>query len=103
MSREQRTVKVTPIQGEPLRYTVESWSQKKEPHTVDLDSYDKHPECSCDHYKFKIKKNLDNDHPLWVKGLTMCRHMEAAYRYFAAKQIFYISEHINQGQTNEHK
>ena len=95
MSREQRTVKVSPIPGEALRYRVESWTEGTEPHYVDLDCYNKYPECSCMHYKTRIKKNLEKGHALWTMP-TMCRHIEAAYRYFATKQIKHISEIINE-------
>lgn len=82
MPKEFRTVRVTAIPGEPLRFKVESWSRRGEEHMVDLGA--RHPmgRCSCEGYTCTLW-------PLFKRTLRpkRCRHITAARESFCNRRI----------------
>ena len=93
--------KVTPIPGEPLRYTVESSSEKQAPHIVDLNIGNGSFECSCVGFSCVINPRIQKGEPLFIGNYpnerTMCRHIKEAYFYFAKAMLTDMSKIQNEG------
>lgn len=91
MSREARTVKVREIQGEPMRYRVESWNDPANPHTVDLSEAGGLGICSCRDCQTTVARNRKRFPGKWVfygtpekpnRDRTLCRHIEAGHKRY---------------------
>ena len=89
MPRDSHTVRVKAIEGEPGRFSVESWSDPRHPHTVDLLEHGTVGECSCPRWS-------THTWPLIRDGKTVlpsdrCRHINAAREYLLN---LLINEHV---------
>lgn len=94
MPRATRTVRVSPIPNEPLRYWVESWSSSK-PHLVDLSEHNGNGACSCKNYiTRKWPAIRDSTAPLFTQE-TACRHIQAAWRHWLRHSLRDAAEIIN--------
>lgn len=78
MPRTTKTVRVQAIDGETMRFRVESWSKPQQPHVVDLLAYEGAGECSCADWSIRrgpaIKAGA-------IAGIH-CRHVVAARALF---------------------
>lgn len=81
MTRAQKTVRVTPIQGEALRYHVQSWSDPQHPHLVDLSEHGGNGECSCKDFATRRWPAIRDGATLFTDE-TSCRHIKAARWYW---------------------
>lgn len=82
MPRCIRTVRVSPIPNEPLRFHVESWSRPGETHVVDLGARYPMGRCSCESYTCTLW-------PEFKRTLRprYCRHIESARTYLCNRRI----------------
>jgi hypothetical protein len=94
MSRTDRTIRVQPIPGEPLRYYVESWSSPSRPHIVDLAENQGNGACSCRDFVTRRQPNIDKLMPLFSRE-TSCRHVIAARRHFTIHTLTDIAREIS--------
>lgn len=81
MPRASRTVRVSSIEGETMRFRVESWSAPQKPHTVDLLAYEGAGECSCTDWSTRRGPAIKHGEPHGTPA-TCCRHVTAARHYF---------------------
>ena len=90
MSAARNTVRIKPKRGEPFCYQVESWSEKKSNHEVDLLAYNGSGECDCIDWSTTCHINWQTNGGKIVPygtvkhkdpARTSCRHIEAARRY----------------------
>lgn len=82
MPRETKTVRVAPIAGEVMRYSVESWTKAQRPHMVDLLAYQGAGECSCKSWVTQKWPLIRDKTGFPGTPATMCRHVSAARLYF---------------------
>ena len=78
MSKADRTVLVSEIPGELMRYHVESWSRPRRPHVVDLLAYGGSGECSCTDWSTRRGPAVKAGESVGI----YCRHVLAARSYF---------------------
>ena len=87
MGKLKRTVKVQEIEGEPMRYRVESWEDPRLYHVVDLSEKGGNGECDCRDYATTCTRNWKDNGGRWVHyGVpgqpdperTQCRHIYCA-------------------------
>lgn len=82
MPKEPRTVRVTPIAGERFRFHVESWSDPKHPHLVDLAEHNGRGECSCENWKMKRWPRIKANETTAFR----CRHVESAWTFYLNRE-----------------
>lgn len=82
MPKSTRTVRVKEIPGEAFCFEVESWTNPKQPHRVELLSQNGFGECSCTSWSTR-KWPVIRDKLAPIRGtkLSECRHVEAARIY----------------------
>lgn len=81
MPKATQTIRVRPIDGETMRFYVESWSHPQRPHIVDLLAGNGASECSCTDWMTRRNIALRNGGKPGSSE-TMCRHVKAARNYF---------------------
>lgn len=88
MPRATKTVRVSENPGEPLCFSVESWTDAKHPHRVELLAQDGFGECSCTNWGTK-KWPVIRDKQAKLRGTkaTECRHVEAARIFYWNREI----------------
>lgn len=101
MPRSTRTVRVTEVPGEPMRYTVESWSSDK-PHLVDLAEHGGRGQCSCKSWQCRngpvVKAGCKVGDPR-----SLCRHVVAARTAFTNTTLAGISAALNKTPVAAHE
>lgn len=87
MGELKRTVKVQEIEGEPMRYRVESWQDPRLFHVVDLSELGGNGECDCRDFCTTCTRNWKEGNGRWVHygapgqpdpERTQCRHIYCA-------------------------
>lgn len=69
----------------PMRWQVESETDRAHPHLVDLSSYNGNGECSCLHFSCRMVPELKQGrHP---SNATRCKHIAAARGMFCDVMI----------------
>ena len=94
MSANDRTIRVQPIPGEPLRYYVESWSSPTRPHVVDLAENKGNGACSCKDFVTRRQPAIDAKADLFTRE-TSCRHVIAARRHFTIHTLTDIAAELS--------
>lgn len=87
-------VKVTPIQGEALRYIVSSRSERGNHHMVDLSENKGNGECSCIDFITRRNVALKEGKPRF-SAATMCYHIKAARKHFTDHTLTDMSAMIH--------
>jgi hypothetical protein len=87
VSEGKKTVKVEEIQGEPLRYRVESWQDPRLYHVADLSENGGNGECDCRDFTTRCFPNFKANGGKWIHYgapgqpdplRTQCRHIYCA-------------------------
>jgi hypothetical protein len=87
MGKLKRTVKVQEIEGEPMRFRVESWEDPRLYHVVDLSERGGAGECDCRDFTTTCTRNWKDNGGKWVHygfpgqpdpERVMCRHIYCA-------------------------
>lgn len=87
MGKLKHTVKVQEIEGEPMRYRVESWEDPRLFHVVDLSEFGGNGECDCRDFRILCTDNFRTNGGKWVHygfpgqpdpSRTQCRHIYCA-------------------------
>ena len=94
MPRATKTIKVAPIQGEALRFYVESWTSPQRPHVVDLSSYGGAGECSCKDWQTRRGSIVKAGAKPGTSG-SMCKHVIAARTSFVNHLLADMSAELN--------
>jgi hypothetical protein len=94
MPRSAKTVLVAPIQGEVLRYTVESWSEPDKPHLCDLSMNRGNGACSCRDFVTRRGPAIKAGKPLFTQATT-CRHLRMARKYFTIATLQEMASRIH--------
>lgn len=100
MPRETNTVRVEPIEGEPLRYRVESWSRPNQPHLVDLSLAHGNGACSCTDYVTRRAPAIKAGKPLFTKA-TSCRHVRMARKHFTVTTLAEMAARLHPDGESE--
>ena len=90
MSRDKGTIRVTPIEGERMCFEVESWSNPKYPHRVDLLSFEGRSACSCKGWQtqcWPIIRDGKPELPYKSEGSSVCRHVWIAREVFLKRLL----------------
>jgi len=91
MGKLKKTIRVLEIEGEAMRYRVESWDRPQFPHMVDLVEEAGHGACDCKDFQTTIARNRKAQPGQWqfygnadaINPLrTQCKHIAAAQRKF---------------------
>jgi hypothetical protein len=102
MSADGKTVRVLEIANEPMRFRVESWSDPKHPHMVDLLANGGAGQCSCKDWSVRrwpaIKYTTQNGLAWQRMPELFCRHVIAARTHFTNQLLARMS--ADQGLTN---
>jgi hypothetical protein len=91
MSKADKTVRVREIPGEPFCFRVESWSDGREPHRVELLAHQGRGECSCERWGFKAWPALKAG-ASWYDPHGFCRHVLAARQFFLCRLLTHMSD-----------
>jgi len=104
MGKLKKTIKVTEIEGEPMRYRVESWEKPEYPYTVDLSEAKGHGSCICKDYCTTVARNRKEHPGQWHfygnadsinPKRTQCKHIAAAQRKFLMTTLPSIAAELN--------
>lgn len=110
MGAKQKTIKVTEVPGEPMRYWVESWTAGQLPHMVDLAACGGHGDCSCTDAATTVARNRklhpgkwnDYGHPGAINpDRCCCRHVAAARKRFLMTTLPAIAAKIYPPEPNK--
>lgn len=103
MPKATSTIKVAPIQGEALRYYVESWTSPQRPHVVDLGAYGGAGECSCKDWQTRRGPIVKAGAKPGAPG-SLCKHVMAARTHFTNHMLADLSAEINKHRPqHEHR
>lgn len=72
-----------------LRFRFESEKRPDVAHVVDLGAFDGFGECSCEDFIYRIRPALTRD---GSRGLTRCKHLQAARDHLVSQVIARIVE-----------
>lgn len=109
-SKTRSTLKVEPIAGEYfLRFYVESHSDPTQPKLVDLSFRGGWGRCSCPHWECDIWKIIRDQAfeaepgriPEPMTYDTTCKHVRAAFAYWARAYLPLVIKHLGQFDPNE--
>ena len=93
--RHWSTLRVRRIEGEVLRFEVESASKPDQPHTVDLSENEGHGACSCWAWVRWCAPKIKAGRPLFAEE-TSCAHLLAARAYFMRWAVAGVLRKTNQ-------
>lgn len=72
-------------------YAVESWTEGREPHRVDLLAYEGRGECSCKSWQCRVEPALKGGASFYdPRGF--CRHVQAARQFFLCRLLGQMSD-----------
>lgn len=94
MPRLAKTVLVAPINGEVLRYSVESWTDPAHPHTCDLSLNKGNGACDCRDFVTRRGPAIKAGKPLFTKS-TSCRHLIMARKYFTLATLTEMASRLH--------
>lgn len=92
-------MKVVPILGEPLRFHVQSESNPRKWYLVELDANKNAGQCNCAQWLMRIGPLLQDDYQHKIK--RRCKHLQAAFIYFAESILERISREEAQRRARE--
>ena len=86
-------MKVWEVEGEPLRYWVQSDNPLEDPYMVDLGLHDGNGECYCK--DFTIRKRINIPEKPFFSELTTCKHLRYAHQYYLRSTLKHICRSLN--------
>lgn len=94
-------MKVQPLEGEAmLRYHVESRSDPKTPHLVDLSRWNGYGQCSCKFWQCQVWPIVrDKTSPPLMKAST-CPHIRAALFYLLQATVTLLIKDYGNDESN---
>lgn len=95
MPKSDGTIRVQEIAGEALRYLVESWSNPKLPHLVDLSDHNGNGSCSCTDFVTRRQINIREGADLFTRD-TSCRHLVAARKHFTIQTLTQVAAMVKE-------
>lgn len=81
-----------PIEGEPLRYYVRSFSRPRHLHLVDLAALNRHGECGCERFQYTLKPMVMSGAP--DDGRTLCKHLQAVLFRFGKAMVNEVADRL---------
>jgi len=86
-------LKVWEVEGEPLRYWVQSDNPLEDPYLVDLGLHRGNGECSCQDFVIRKRINIP-EKPLFSE-FTICKHIRYAHIYYLRSSLKHICQELN--------